>query len=102
MQQHPAKSVGMCRGIEPGRIPSFVSEPARNPSCEFMQFVRASLRLTIGNSPPTPPVDRVDRGDPCSLTSAADRASTGARKLISTDRADPASASSPRSASMSV
>jgi transposase InsO family protein len=53
MRPHPAKSVGTCRGIEPGRIPSFVSEPARNPSCESMQFVRASLRLTIGNSPPT-------------------------------------------------
>jgi hypothetical protein len=37
----------------PRSCPRFLNEYPWNPQCEFIQFVRASWLVRIGNSPPT-------------------------------------------------
>ena len=52
--------VGSCRLIKIGRV-LVLEGTCVNPHCEFIQFIRASLLLTIGSSPRTGQPDRAPR-----------------------------------------
>ena len=51
---------GSCRLIKIGRV-LVLEGTCVNPHCEFIQFIRASLLLTIGSSPRTGQPDRAPR-----------------------------------------